>query len=206
MSDELSHSAEVVEELLGCDDETLICIGRDSYQFATDTFSVLKDQLSGEQFIVPSPMSARTWTKPDGQLSAKGNANTGPRRNVVIEFDIAKLDKAGKPTKWAPLIERWEVAGITTKDTMAALIWHLKQKGPLVCVVDSAGKSLHAWFHCTGESEEPGSRLRRFFEYAVAIGADHATWTKSQFVRVPDGMRDNGNRQRVLYFDPNGAE
>lgn len=204
--DGLPHSAEVVEALFGCDDETLICIGRSRSQFTTNSFGALKDQLSGEQFIVPSPMSARTWTKDSGELSEKGNANTGPRRNIVIEFDIAKLDKAGKPTKWAPLIEKWQAAGITVKDAMAALIWHLKQKGPLVCVVDSGGKSLYAWFYCAGESEEPGSRLRRFFEYAVAIGADSATWTRSQFVRMPDGKRDNGNRQTVLYFDINAAK
>jgi hypothetical protein len=200
-SDELSHSAEVVEALLGCDDETLVCIGPSSYEFTTDSFTSLKGQLPQAQFIVPSPMSARIWKKDTGELSAKGNANTGPRRNIVVEFDITKLDKAGKPTQWAPLIDRWEAAGITVKDAMAALIWHLKQTGPLVCVVDSAGKSLHAWFYCAGESEEPGSKLRKFFEYAVAIGADPATWTRSQFVRMPDGKRDNGKRQTVLYFD-----
>lgn len=38
--------------------------------------------------------------------------------------------------------------------------------------------------------------------YAVSLGADHATWTRSQFVRLPDGTRDNGHRQAVYYFAP----
>jgi len=39
-------------------------------------------------------------------------------------------------------------------------------------------------------------------EYAVSLGADSATWTKSQFVRMPDGTRENGKRQEILYFNP----
>jgi hypothetical protein len=35
---------------------------------------------------------------------------------------------------------------------------------------------------------------------AVRLGADKATWARCQLVRIPDGTRDNGNRQRVHYF------
>lgn len=38
---------------------------------------------------------------------------------------------------------------------------------------------------------------------AVRLGADKATWTRCQLVRMPDGTRENGNRQRVHYFAPN---
>jgi hypothetical protein len=179
-----SHSVEALEALLGCDDQTLICVGWAKDRFTTDNFANLKDQLPDAQFIVPSPMSAKTWTKASGELSAKGNANTGPRRNLVVEFDIKPVTDKAEPTIWFPLIEQWQAAGITVKDAMAALIEHLRKQGPLMCVVDSGGKSLHAWFHCAGESEELGSRLRKFFEYAVSIGADRATWTLSQFVRM----------------------
>jgi hypothetical protein len=37
---------------------------------------------------------------------------------------------------------------------------------------------------------------------AVRLGADSHTWTRCQLVRMPDGIRDNGNRQRVYYFAP----
>jgi hypothetical protein len=203
--DRQSHCAEVVETLLGCDDRTLICIGWAKDRFVTDDFANLKDQLPNAQFIVPSPMSARTWLKANGDSSAKGNANTGRRRNLVVEFDIKPVTDKGEPTIWFPLVEKWEAASIAVKDAMAALIEHLRKQGPLMCVVDSGGKSLHAWFHCAGESEESGSSLHKFFEYAVSLGADRATWTVSQFVRMPGGKRDNGNRQTVLYYDPNAV-
>jgi hypothetical protein len=38
--------------------------------------------------------------------------------------------------------------------------------------------------------------------YAVSLGADHAPWTRSQFVRIPDGTHENGRRQPVFYFNP----
>jgi hypothetical protein len=31
------------------------------------------------------------------------------------------------------------------------------------------------------------------------------TWTRSQFVRLPDGRRQNGVRQVTYYFDPTKA-
>jgi hypothetical protein len=40
-------------------------------------------------------------------------------------------------------------------------------------------------------------------EYAVTLGADPAMWTRSQFARMPDGLRDNGKRQAAFYFNPN---
>ena len=49
--------------------------------------------------------------------------------------------------------------------------------------------------------------------YAVSLGADRATWTRSQFVRMPDGLRSKGGiredgtreedkRQTVYFFNP----
>jgi hypothetical protein len=34
------------------------------------------------------------------------------------------------------------------------------------------------------------------------LGADRATWTRSQFVRIPDGIRENGNQQTLYFFNP----
>ena len=102
-------------------------------------------------------------------------SNTGPRRFLVCEFDT------GAP------------------DDHAALLLHLATRAPLVLAVHSGGKSLHGWFYCAGQAEE---KLRRFMSYAVGIGADPATWTRSQFVRMPDGQRENGKRQVVYFFNP----
>jgi len=34
---------------------------------------------------------------------------------------------------------------------------------------------------------------------------NYATCTRSQFVRIPDGLRENGTRQCVFYFHPGKA-
>jgi hypothetical protein len=49
--------------------------------------------------------------------------------------------------------------------------------------------------------KQPDEKVARFFRYAVSLGADPATWTRSQFVRVPDGTRDNGRRQTVFFLN-----
>ncbi len=42
--------------------------------------------------------------------------------------------------------------------------------------------------------------------YAVALGADRATWTRSQFVRMPGGTRDNGKPQTIYFFNPKAVQ
>ena len=84
-------------------------------------------------------------------------------------------------------------------DAHAALLLHLAAHAPLALAVHSGIKSIHGWFYCLGQPEE---KLRRFMRYAVSLGACTSTWSRSQFVRMPDGLRDNGKRQVVYYFNP----
>ena len=83
--------------------------------------------------------------------------------------------------------------------TQARVLLYLAKYAPFVMAVSSGGKSVHGWFYCARWSE---AQTRRFFRYAVSLGADSHLWVKSQFVRVPDGRRDNGNIQSVFYFNP----
>jgi hypothetical protein len=84
-----------------------------------------------------------------------------------------------------------------TADEHAALLIHLAGYAPMVCALHSGGKSLHGWYFSEGQSEE---KVLRFFRYSVSLGADDATWSRSQFVRMPDGLRDNGKAQRVFFL------
>ena len=120
-------------------------------------------------------MSATEGVTKEGKPSKHTLSNTGPRRFLVVEFDTG------------------------TADEHAAVLLHLANRAPLVLAVHSGGKSLHGWFYCAGQPED---RLRRFMEYAVCLGADSALWTPSQFCRMPDGTRDNGNRQAVYFLNP----
>jgi hypothetical protein len=86
-----------------------------------------------------------------------------------------------------------------TVDEQAAILFHLAKLRPMALALHSGSKSLHGWFYCAGQSQE---RAQAFMRYAVTLGADRATWTRSQFVRMPDGTRDNGSRQTVYFFNP----
>ena len=147
--------------------------------FGTGTREEWRGKLAALQFIMPSPMTAEEGRTQKGELSTRTLENTGLRRFLVIEFDHG------------------------TTDTHAAVLWHLARLAPLVLVVHSGGKSLHGWFSCLGEDEE---KLRRFMRYSAVLGADPATWTRCQFVRMPDGLRRKPGqfpvRQQIFHFNP----
>ena len=129
------------------------------------------------------------------QLSTHALSNTGMRRFLNVEFDF----DASHSAKEARLLEKLASEGRDVRDLGAALLSHLAEKAPLALAVYSGGKSLHGWFYCAGIAEE---RVLRFFRYAVSLGADRAYWTRSQFARMPDGLRENGRRQAVYFFNP----
>jgi hypothetical protein len=152
-----------------------LCCGFSNDRFNTRRRSDWKGGLSAMQLIVPSPMTDEWGTTKEGKKSQHTLSNTGPRRFLVVEQDSG------------------------TPDEQASVLVHLAGRAPLVLAVHSGSKSIHGWFYCEGRPEEP---LRRFMSYAVSLGADRATWTRSQFVRMPDGTRDNGDRQSVYFFNP----
>jgi hypothetical protein len=116
-------------------------------------------------------MSAEQGRNKKGRTSRRCEANTGPRRFLIVEFDRASLNQ------------------------QAALIWHLTNYAPLALVVFSGSRSSHGWFYCEGQPED---KLRRFFDYAVSLGADHHMWTRCQLCRMPDGRRYDGKTGEAL--------
>jgi hypothetical protein len=168
-----SHTEEIVDALFPCD--PLLCCGKSSSEFATRTREEWRGQLGEQQLIVPSPMTARVGHTQSGKLSGHTLEKPGPRRFLIIEQDTGAIDD------------------------QAAILLHLAGRAPMAMAVHSGGRSIHGWFYCDGQSEE---RLLRFMRYAVSMGADRATWTRSQFVRMPDGTRDNAKRQTVYFLNP----
>lgn len=172
--DSASHADEVIDALFPGD--PLLCVGQSSSHFATQRREDWRGRLSKLQLIVPSPMKARTGRTQDGKDSEHCLDNTGPRRFLVIEQDDGNADE------------------------QSAILLHLAEtRAPLVLAVHSGSKSIHGWFWASGQPED---KLRSHMRYAVSVGADRATWTRSQFVRMPGGTRDNGKRQTVYFFDP----
>jgi hypothetical protein len=196
-SDAPEETDRIVRQLFPADG--LICVGMNKWSTTTFALSGL-ERLHRFQFLVANPMSALTGINQDGIESGRCLDNTGPRRFVVVEFDFKKHDDQGQLTKWAPLIDQWESRGATIQDAAASIILHMAQVRPLTMVVYSGKKSLHAWWYCADEPEHEDSRLRNFMADAVRLGADPATYTRSQFVRMPGAIRPDTGRKQLVYF------
>jgi hypothetical protein len=153
--------------------DPLLCIGATTYAMDTRPFSEWSGMLRPMQFIVPSPMVSETGPrKADGAESFHTESNTGPRKYLVTEFD--------GPTK------PQQMARIRSLEALGGLL--------LVCVVDSGGKSLHAFWKAADE----GTNFE-FFTRACKLGADERLWLRSQFARLPGGTRE-GKRQEVILW------
>jgi hypothetical protein len=171
------HTEQIIDQLYR--GAPLLCCGKSKSDFDIKPREDWRGELSRLQFIVPSAMSAITGKTKGGRESKHTLTNTGPRRFLVCEFDTGDVDQH------------------------AALLIHLGGYAPLVCAVHSGGESLHGWFYVYGQPED---KVLRFFRYAVSLGADTATWTPSQFVRMPDGVRANGKRQTVFFLNLKALE
>ncbi len=170
IQDNDAHTEAIIDRLFP--DNPLLCCGKSNSVFDTKPREEWRGEMSALALIVPSPMTDIEGVTKDGKPSRHTLNNTGTRHFLICEFDTG------------------------TADEHAALLLHLGRFAPLVCAVHSGGKSLHGWFLVQGQ---PDTKILKFFKYAVSLGADQATWTRSQFVRMPDGTRDNRKRQTVFY-------
>jgi hypothetical protein len=105
---------------------------------------------------------------------ARSNANCNGTRFLVIESDTLAKDDVGA--------------------VFAYLIRRLRYR--LHCIIDTAGKSLHAWF------DAPRNKVLedRLKAGLVAFGCDPKVFTYSQPVRVPGAYRD-GKLQRLVWLN-----
>ena len=172
IEDSAQHAEDIIDQLFP--DNPLLCCGRSQFNFDTRSREEWRGELARLQFIVPSVMTALVGKTRNGRQSKHSLSNTGTRRFLVCEFDAGTIDEH------------------------AAFLCHLGRYAPLVCAVFSGGKSLHGWFYVHGQ---PAEKVLKFFRYAVSLGADPMTWTRSQFVRMPDGTRSGGEWQTVFFLN-----
>jgi len=173
------------------DADPWLCLAKEIKEPATRRRSDWHGHLERARFIVPNTMTGPKGETLDGRPSVRCLANTGPRRFLVIECDFTEAADR-------PLFDHLHATGGTVADLCATVLGHLAQFAPLVMAVHSGGKSLHGWFSVLKQSE---ADLKRFMRWACLYGADKATWTRCQLVRMPCGTRDNGRPQGVHFFN-----
>jgi hypothetical protein len=196
-----SYTEEIIDTVFPGD--PYLCAGWASWNFETRRRSAWRGLLSELPLIVPNAMIGPSGLTKEGKASQHSLRATARRLYLVCEFDFVETDHSGKPTIWQPLVRCWKADRISLLDACAALSAHLANRLPSwLLFLDSGGKSGHSWFNVRGL---PICAQREFFAEAVRLGADDQLWTRSQFVRMPDGRRSNGRRQTVLYFNPQHA-
>jgi hypothetical protein len=169
--DNQPHTEEVIDALFP--GNPWLCCGQTAYAFETRRREDLRGLLSQLSFIVPNPAISKTGLTEQGYESEHAKSQFPVRKYVVFEFDAEK-----------------------DKEIQASIILWLAAKRELKLVVDSGGKSLHAWFSAEGVDEPT---LLSTYNHLVRLGVDPRTYTRSQFVRLPDGLRDNTIRQATIY-------
>ena len=131
------------------------------------------NNLRQHQFVVPTWMTAQTGLTQDGRQSCHAGSNTGERKFMVVDLDDPP------------------------KEQHTTILWHLATLREPVLILHTGGKGFHGWFP-VGEDYED------FWHYAFRLGADpRVERNKSIFVRLPNGLRDNGQRQEVIFLNPN---
>ena len=180
--------------------DPLLCIASAVSSHKTARRSEWRGRLSGSPLMVPNAMASKWGDKATGGRSQRCLSNTGPRRYLVVEFDFAKHTPNGKPSADLPLLLKLEAGGMTVGDLCSTIICDLQGGDPeLRLITSSGGKSLHSWWDCQCLTDE---QIEVFFHNACSLGADPATWTPCQLVRIPDGTRENGTHQKLHLFNP----
>lgn len=143
-----------------------------------------REEREAEKFTAPGTRIAPSSFKP-GSISRK-------QENVTQHlFAVIESDDIGEGKKYA------------NKDEFCSLIRWLREGcgWQLAAVVDSGGKSLHAWFRHPGYAE-----LTQLEEYADALGLDEKFSEPSQPWRLPGVKREGSDtRQRLLFLDLEAA-
>ena len=173
------------------DADPWLCLAKEVKHPVTLRRSAWQGNLERARFLVPNPMSGPMGETLDGKTSARCLGNTGSRRFLVVECDFTEEHDR-------PLFDHLHATDGTIADLCATILGQLAQFAPLVMAVHSGGKSLHGWFSVL---KEPEANLKRFMRWACLYGADKATWTRCQLVRMPCGVRDNGRPQSVHFFN-----
>ena len=134
--------------------------------------------------VIPNPMSGHEGLTEEGKPSFRCDNTVAAYRYAVAEFDV--MDKA---------------------DLLA--FWWGYRSAPIAALIDSGGKSIHAWLRvdcpdrATWERKVEGTL---FGKVLVPLGCDPQCRNEARLSRLPGHYRREKNAwQRLLYLNPEGG-
>ena len=133
--------------------------------------------------IIPNPLTGAAAATKDGRPSFRSDACVQAFRFAVAEFD-----------------------GVSREDQFR-FWWAVNL--PVCALIDSGGKSLHAWIRIDGvRAAEQWAELveaKLFGHYLIPLGCDAACRNEARLSRMPGHFRtEKGRWQKILYLAPEG--
>ena len=130
--------------------------------------------------IVPNPLTGKQGATKDGKPSYRADACVEKFRFAVLEFDSMPREQ-----------QIWFWAGV---------------KLPVAALIDSGGKSIHAWVRIDAQSAAEWTERveEKLFDVLGAVGIDSSCKNEARLSRTPGHLRDGNRPQRVLYLAPEG--
>lgn len=136
----------------------------------------------GLPHVCPNPMSGEWGKTKSGNPSRRCDDTVAAFRYVVAEFDLAGLTHADQLAFW----------------------WGFKSTR-IAALIDSGGKSIHAWLRVDCPDREAWTRdveNNLFKNVLVPLGMDPGCSNESRLSRLPGHFRKAGRMQRLLYLNP----
>ncbi len=133
--------------------------------------------------LIPNPLTGQAAPTKDGRPSFRADACV-----KAFRFAVAEFDGMSREDQW----RFWWAVNL-----------------PVCALIDSGGKSLHAWIRIDGvETTEGWTDLverKLFGRWLIPLGCDAACRNEARLSRVPGHFRaENGRWQRLLYLAPEG--
>jgi len=132
--------------------------------------------------IIINPLSGESaLTKSGDALTYRGDNNVKAFKHCLVEFD--DLSREDQIRFWTSPAAR---------------------KLPVACLVDTGGKSIHAWLRLSGIrsmddwAKEIKSKL--YDQFLIPLGVDAACSNPARLSRLPGHLRD-GKYQRILWMN-----
>lgn len=127
--------------------------------------------------IIPNPLDGGEYETSSGSISRRCDAAVVEWRYCVCEFDDLPLEKQ-------------------------ISIW-LNIKLPVVAMIYSGGKSIHAWIKISASRAE-FDEVKEFYEKnLITLGVDQTCRNPSRLSRMPGVWRaDKGRAQKLIYLNP----